>query len=157
MTDFIPCPTCIAIIGGPDSEWTTQKAADLQAHLRTVHADDPGAQDILARSEHIDQWTVGWAARVEDHEANPIVQALEDYDPADDPKAGLGSVYDPQSDQAPAWAVGFCEHLVECEFDTQMADMGIEGLPDAIRHLVDTAFWGGVYAERNRLLTEVTR
>lgn len=133
----------------PNDLPNVQLVMDLVKHISTDHETDME----LARIEHD-----AHIEKVNDHGANPLVKAFSEMgdnrEPAfegDTIKCGLDTV---RPDRPTAWAEGYLNHLHNDVYPMSIASAGY-ALTGVVMHaLLEAAFYGGVYAERNRLLSE---
>jgi hypothetical protein len=122
---------------------------ELIQHVRGSHQADME----LAKVKH-DQYL----EKMRDHNSNPLVRAFreadDDREPAfegDSTSCGLATV---KATEPNAWADGYCDHLLNDVYPVALADAGWSDFGHVLRALLNAAFYGGVYAERNRLLSD---
>lgn len=112
-----------------------------QEHL--AHMADAHPELHTAMLEHSMKHEV-----IHDHGSNPLVQAAE----TDDEATGIWTVGPASHEDVPPVVEGLIEHLGNCEVSRVIGEDGIGALESALHASLTTAFYMGVYAERNRIL-----
>lgn len=122
---------------------------ELTGHIQSAHA----AEMELARVEAME-----FRRKALDHNSNPLVKALDEMDEEREPvfdgdstKCGLATV---KPDKANAWVTGFLDHLQGEVYPASMAAADWTDSGFILHMVLSAAFYGGVYAERNRMLSE---